>query len=85
MIMAGTGRITDEGFTVADLADCAEREVHQRQRFYPRLIASWRMAQAKAERQTALMQAIARNLREEAAVETESGNLFGGVLEVPHG
>ena len=85
MIMAGTGANTDEGFTAADLADCAEHEVRQRQRFYPRLIASGRMAQAKAERQTALMQAIARKLRAEAAVEAESADLFGGVSEVPHG
>jgi hypothetical protein len=43
------------------------------------------MAQAKAERQTALMQGIARKLRAEAAVEAESGDLFGGVSEVSHG
>ncbi|KTS07923.1 hypothetical protein SB2_02870 [Methylobacterium radiotolerans] len=85
MIMAETSTRTDEGFTAADLADCAEREVRQRQRFYPRLIASGRMAQAKAERQTVLMQAIARKLRAEADLEAESEDLFGGVSEAPHG
>lgn len=48
--------ITGEDFTAADLADCAEREVRQRQRAYPRWIEAGRMTQHLADRQTALMQ-----------------------------
>ena len=81
--MAEPGTNPDDGFTAADLADCAEREVRQRQRFYPRLIASGRMAQATAERQTALMQAIARKLRAETDAEGAKEDLFG--REARHG
>ena len=65
-------------FTAADLADCAEREVRQCQRVYRRLIESSRMTQAMADRQTELMQAIARKLRAEADAEGAKGDLFGG-------
>lgn len=72
-----------ETFTAADLADCAEREVRQRQRVYPRLVESSRMTQAMADRQTALMQAIARKLRAEANAEGAKGDLFGRSNGVP--
>lgn len=75
--------ITRESFTAAELADCAEREVRQRQQVYPRLVESSRMTQAFAGRQTALMQEIARKLRVEADAEGAKGDLFGG--EVRHG
>ncbi|MGH1574315.1 hypothetical protein ACRAWG_31295 [Methylobacterium sp. P31] len=74
--------MADSAFTAADLADCAEREVRQRQRVYPRLVESSRMTQAVADRQTALMQAIARKLRAEADAEGAKGDLFGGMAEV---
>jgi hypothetical protein len=67
-----------ETFTAAELADCAEREVRQRQRAYPRWVEAGRMTQQLADRQTALMQAIARKLRAEADAECAKGDLFGG-------
>jgi signal recognition particle subunit SEC65 len=67
-----------ESFTAADHADCAEREVHQRQRAYPRWVEAGRMTQQLADRQTALMQAIARKLRAEADAEGAKGDLCGG-------
>lgn len=69
--------MADPTFTAADLADCAEREVRQRQRVYPRLIESSRMTQAMADCQNAMMQAIARKLRTEADAEGAKGDLFG--------
>jgi hypothetical protein len=74
-----------ESFTAADLADCVEREVRQRQRAYPRWVENGRMTQQLADRQTTLMQAIARKLRAEADAEGAKDDLFGrngGVLEV---
>jgi signal recognition particle subunit SEC65 len=56
-------------FSAAELADCAEREVRQRQRAYPRWVEAGRMTQQLADRQTALMQAIACKLRAEADAE----------------
>lgn len=70
-------------FTTADLAACAERELAQRLRAYPRWVEARRMTQALADRQTALMQAIARKLRAEADAEDAKRDLFGG--EVRHG
>lgn len=67
-----------ETFTTADLADCAEREVRQRQQAYPRWVEAGRMTQQLADRQTALMQAIARKLRAEADAEGAKRDLFGG-------
>ncbi|MDE4909926.1 hypothetical protein PQI07_04320 [Methylobacterium sp. 092160098-2] len=84
MIMAVIGTNTGEGFAIFELADCAEREVRQRQQVYPRLVGSSRMTQAFADRQTALMQAIARKLRAEADAEGASGDLFAETPEVCH-
>ena len=64
-------------FTAADLTDCAERELAQRRRAYPRRVEARRMTQALDARQTALMQAIARKLRAEADAEGAKGGLFG--------
>lgn len=66
-----------EPFTAADLAACAERELAQRLRAYPRWVEAKRMTQALADRQTALMEAIARKLRAEADAEGAKGDLFG--------
>ncbi|MDP4005122.1 hypothetical protein [Methylobacterium sp. NEAU K] len=82
--MAESRTITREGFTAADLADCAEREVRQRQRAYPRWVEAGRMTQQHADRQTALMRAIARKLRAEADAEGAKGDLFG-IEEVRRG
>ncbi|MHB2205016.1 hypothetical protein [Methylobacterium sp. CM6257] len=69
--------MADQTFTAADLADCAEREVRQRQRAYPGWIEAGRMTQQLADGQTALVQAIARKLRAEADAERAKGDLFG--------
>jgi hypothetical protein len=42
---------------------CAQREVAQRQRVYPRLVASGRMTQAQADEEITIMQAIVETLR----------------------
>jgi hypothetical protein len=66
--------MSESAFTAADLADCAEREVRQRQRVYPRLILSGRMTLAQSDRPAALRQAIARKLRAEADAEGAKGD-----------
>ncbi|MGU3416937.1 hypothetical protein [Methylobacterium sp. D54C] len=71
-----------EPFTTADLAACAERELAQRRRAYPRWVEAKRMTQALADRQTALMEAIARKLRAEAETEGAKGDLFGGEVRL---
>ncbi|TGT72958.1 hypothetical protein EN802_13865 [bacterium M00.F.Ca.ET.159.01.1.1] len=63
-------------FTAKDKAECAEREVKQRQRVYPRLIAEGRMTQQLADRQTALMEAIASDYRSAAEAEDAKGRLI---------
>lgn len=55
-----------EKFTAADKLRCAERELRQRRRVYPRLIQSGRMTEAEAARETACMEAIAADYREQA-------------------
>ena len=63
-------------FTAADKAKCAEREVAQRRRVYPRLVESRRMKQAEADRQIALMEAIAADYRARADAEGAKGRLI---------
>ena len=63
-------------FTYADLARCAQREVGQRKKVYPRLIAGQRMTQQMADRETAMMEEIARRLKEMADVEDKAGRLL---------
>lgn len=55
-----------ETFTTADLASCAERELRMREAAYPRFVASKKMTQAKADRETRMMRAIALKLRSAA-------------------
>lgn len=50
-------------FLPSELAACAEREVKQRRRVYPRFVADKRMSQAEADRQIAMMEAIATHFR----------------------
>ncbi|MGY2051917.1 hypothetical protein [Methylobacterium sp. JK268] len=71
-----------EPYTAADKLACAEREVRQRRRVYPRLVADGRMRQDEAERQTALMEAIAADYR--AQVAAEKPDLFGETPKVRH-
>jgi hypothetical protein len=72
-------------FTAADLAFCAERELAQRLRAYPRWVEAKRMTQTLADRQIALMQAIARKLRAEADAEGAKGDLFDSMPEAHRG
>lgn len=59
-------------FTLDQLARCAEREVRQRKRVYPRLIATGKMRQDEAERETAMMEEIARRLHAEADADPQA-------------
>lgn len=70
-------KAVDQRFTAHDLAECAEREVKQRARAYPRWVEAGRMTQAMADRQFAMMRAIAEKLRAEADAESGAGDLFG--------
>ncbi|WP_246272621.1 hypothetical protein [Phyllobacterium pellucidum] len=62
--------------TNKDKAECAEREVKQRQRVYSRWVADGRMAQAFADRQIAVMQAIAQEYRAKADADDQAGRLL---------
>jgi hypothetical protein len=56
-------------FSLLELIACAEREVGLRQRVYPGRVFTGRMSQREADRQLAMMQAIAARLRELAQAE----------------
>lgn len=60
-------------FTDAEKLEAAEREVRQRKRVYPRWVSEGRLTQAFADRQIALMEAIADDYRAKA----QAGDLFG--------
>lgn len=62
--------------TAADKAECAEREVKQRRYVYPRRVADGKMTQAFADRQIAVMESIASDLRALADAEDAKGRLF---------
>lgn len=47
------------GFTLEELARCAVREVGQRKRVYGRLVEQGKWKQERADREIAMMQAIA--------------------------
>lgn len=53
-------------FTASELAACALREVKQRRVVYARLVATKKMTAEAAEREIAMMLAIARRLEAEA-------------------
>jgi hypothetical protein len=65
-------------FTNEQLAACAEREVKQRRRVYPRWVEDGRMSQAFADEQIALMEWIASDYRAKANADSAKGDLFGG-------
>jgi hypothetical protein len=67
-------------FTAEQLATCAEREVKQRRRVYPRWVEDRRMTQAFADEQLAMMEQIARDYRAKADAEAAKGDLFGGAV-----
>ena len=62
--------------TNKDKAECAEREVKQRQRVFSRWVADGRMAQAFTDRQLAVMQAIAEDYRAKADADDQAGRLL---------
>lgn len=62
--------------TAREKADCALREVKQRQRVYPRLVEGGKMTQAFAEKQTAIMQVIADDYARQAEEEEKAGRLI---------
>ena len=59
-------KFTAQDFTQQELAACAEREVKMRKRAYPRYVSLKRMSAEQAEREVAMMAAIAARLRAEA-------------------
>jgi hypothetical protein len=58
-----------EKFTMHDMLTEIERELAQRRRVYPRLIAAGKMSQATADRQIAIMEAIRDDYRRKAEEE----------------
>lgn len=56
-------------FTAKEKAECAERELRLRERVYPNRVADGRMTQALADKQIALMAAIATDYRAQADAE----------------
>jgi hypothetical protein len=56
-------------YSLLELIKCAEREVVQRKRVYPRLVQDQRMSRAFADAEIARMQAIADALMKLAAAE----------------
>lgn len=56
-------------FTAAEKQAAAEREAKLRRRVYPRWVADGRMAQAKADQEIAIMDAIAADYAEKARGE----------------
>ena len=56
-------------YSMLELIKCADREVVQRKRVYPRLIADQRMSRAFADAEIGRMEAIANLLRQQAGIE----------------
>jgi hypothetical protein len=56
-------------FTDLEKATCAEREVSQRLRVYPRLVEQHKMKQDFADRQIEMMQEIASEYRKSAEAQ----------------
>jgi hypothetical protein len=56
-------------FTMTELVECAQREVKQRHKVYARLVERGAMTQVAADRQIAMMLAIAENLEAQAGAE----------------
>lgn len=61
--------------TAKDKLEAIEREIKQRQRVYPRLIAQGKMTHAFAQRQNLIFQAIAEDYRQQVTPEP---GLFNG-------
>ncbi len=65
-------------FSARELAACAQREVGFRVGVYGRRVEAGKMSKATADREIAMMQAIASKLKEEAEDAAAKGDLFGG-------
>jgi hypothetical protein len=64
------------GFSRDELVQCAEREVRQREKNYPRLVELGRLTRSKAEAEIATMKAIVTTLRQLPAVPPPQGEMF---------
>jgi hypothetical protein len=64
-------------YTAEQLAECAEREVRQREWVYNRRVKGGYMTRSFADRQIGMMQQIARDYRRKAAEEAAEGDLLG--------
>lgn len=62
--------------TDLDKWETAKREVAYRRRVYARLVANGRMSQDKADREIAIMDAIASDYRAKAEAEAAKGRLL---------
>ena len=58
-------------FSIAELIECARRELGQRKKVYRRLVLHEKMPGAQADREIALMEAIVRNLEEQEQPEIQ--------------
>jgi hypothetical protein len=63
-------------FTAREKAECAGREVKQREHVYGRLVSSGRMNPTFAQRQTDMMREIAAEYRAQAEAEESRGRLL---------
>jgi hypothetical protein len=72
--------VNDDGtvprFSLRALAECAEREVVQRERVYARLIAQGKMGRENADREIAMMKDLARRCREAVARDPQANGLL---------
>ncbi|WP_046869292.1 hypothetical protein [Microvirga massiliensis] len=67
-------------FTPAELAKCARRELGWRHRVYPRRVShGGRLDAQTAQREIAMMEAIAEHFERLAAEERRTGDLFGEI------
>lgn len=62
--------------SIADLVECAKRELALRQRVYPKWIASGKLDPRKADHEIECMQAIASRLEKIRDEETGQPSLF---------
>lgn len=62
-------------FTARDKAKCAAREARKRHQVYRRLVDTGKMTQAEADRQIAIMEAIAADYTAQADAEDARGRL----------
>lgn len=64
------------GFSVERKIRCVERELRQRERVYPRLVAQQRMRQDQADEEVAVLREILEDYQAQAMADPQ-GDLFG--------